>query len=493
MKATSAINSPGMNITAPHTSKGQWLRFSITLALWTLFFTGLSSLIWFFPEYPELQYKGLVRFNGFTLLIWTTVAFFGALIRTYSNRYLSGFRYEKRFMMLTLGFSGSVMLLMVSANSILLVLSWFFMGQFMAQLIGVNKAWGEAREARRITARHFMLSSILLGAGLAIPSYTLNTLNLGEMISSLDKLPLSLLTLTAILIGVAALIQSAIFPFHRWLLSSMTAPTPASALMHAGFVNGAGILLTLFAPLFILSETLTPLFIIGGLTAVTAQFAKLLQVSVKQRLACSTIAQMGFMIMQCGLGFFNAAVAHLILHGFYKAYLFLSAGEGVKPTQPGETPEIRIKPLQAVYVVINGFLGALIFGLLTGKGIQSDSGILLTLIVAITVGQVTYNFIKHTHLPLGYRILVPTAFYMVSIAIYAGIYNAISLILADTPMVAIAQPLTPTEVFFGIFFLLGFFLMKLGYYRKHPWLYVKLLNLTQPFKATTFRHKNQSL
>ena len=107
----------------------------------------------------------------------------------------------------------------------------------------------------------------------------------------------------------------------------MTSPTPASALMHAGFVNGSGILLTLFAALIFASNTMDLLFIIGGLTAVIAQFTKLLQVNVKQKLACSTIAQMGFMIMQCGLGYFNAAIAHLILHGFYKAYLFLSSGE----------------------------------------------------------------------------------------------------------------------------------------------------------------------
>jgi NAD(P)H-quinone oxidoreductase subunit 5 len=134
----------------------------------------------------------------------------------------------------------------------------------------------------------------------------------------------------------------AIYPFHRWLLSAMTSPTPASALMHAGFVNGSGILLALFSTVLFASNTLIILFIIGGLTAVIAQFTKLLQVNVKQKLACSTIAQMGFMIMQCGLGF-SMRVVHLLLHGFYKAYLFLSAGgngafETAKPTP------IKIKP-----------------------------------------------------------------------------------------------------------------------------------------------------
>lgn len=496
MKSTSNAVSNSMNPskrTTTVTRKGHWMRFAATLVLWVIFGLGLSFLIYFFPQYPELEYKGLLRINGFTLLICTTVAFFGALVRTYSNRYLSGFRYERRFMLLTLGFSGSVMLLMTSANVILLVLSWLMMGQFMSQLIGVNRSWGEAGEARKITGKYFLISALLLGTGLAVPSYLLDTLHLHTLTNSLHLLAYPQLILTAALIVTAALIQSAIFPFHRWLLSSMTAPTPASALMHAGFVNGAGILLTLFAPLLNLSNWLTPLFIIGGLTALLAQFAKLLQISVKQRLACSTIAQMGFMIMQCGLGFFNAAVAHLVLHGFYKAYLFLSSGEGVTQTKPADDIHIRIKPLQAVFVGANALLGALIFGLMTGKGMQPDSGLFLTLIVSITVGQVTYNFIKQTQLSLGYRTIVPMALYLGSIALYAGFYNATTLILADTPMAAVAQPLNPAQVFFGILFLIGFFLMKLGYYRKHPWLYVRLLNLTQPFKATILRYKNESL
>jgi len=157
----------------------------------------------------------------------------------------------------------------------------------------------------------------------------------------LELVPFYFLLLSALLIITAAIIQSAIYPFHRWLLSSMTAPTPASALMHAGFVNGSGILLALFSSVVITSGTLTLIFIVGGLTAVIAQFTKLLQVNVKQKLACSTIAQMGFMIMQCGLGFFNAAVVHLILHGFYKAYLFLSSGEEISNNAPRKPLDLK--------------------------------------------------------------------------------------------------------------------------------------------------------
>jgi NAD(P)H-quinone oxidoreductase subunit 5 len=289
----------------------------------------------------------------------------------------------------------------------------------------------------------------------------------------------------------AAIIQSAIYPFHRWLISAMTAPTPASALMHAGFVNGSGILLALFSTVLFASNTLIILFIIGGLTAVIAQFTKLLQVNVKQRLACSTIAQMGFMIMQCGLGLFNAAVVHLILHGFYKAYLFLSAGEEVQQTKPQKPLHITIKPLQALVVLLFGVSGAFLFNFLTGKGTVLNSSIFLTLIVAITVGQVTYNIVKEQSLTVLQKTFLPPVLFICGIITYALMYNGVTALMSDMPMVAMPVSLSAMEVGFGIIFLIGFFIMKLGVYRKYPWLYVKLLNISQPNKKTVLMYKSK--
>ncbi|MBL7471256.1 proton-conducting transporter transmembrane domain-containing protein [Robertkochia sediminum] len=457
--------------------------------LWVLFTLASAAAIFKLFGMPDWNFRELIRINGFTLMIWATVTFFSALMTTYGRTYLHGFRYEKKFMLLTLGFTLSVSVLIAAENLILLAISWMAMGLFMANLIGVNSKWGEAREARKVSLRHFITSALLLAGGIAIPAWTLQTLSLTTMMANIEELPFTLAAVSVLLIITAGLIQSAIYPFHRWLLSSMTAPTPASGLMHAGFVNGAGILLTLFAPLLIVSNSLTLLFIIGGLCAVVSQFAKLLQVSVKQRLACSTMAQMGFMIMQCGLGFFNAAVAHLILHGFYKAYLFLSAGEGVTHTHPKTPPKIRIKPLQTVFVLINGLVGAYLFSLLTGKGLNADSGIFLTLIVAITVGQVTYNFIKQKDLPALHRTVLPVVLYLAGITVYALAYNGVTVFMEGTPFALAPQELTPAQIIFGAVFLIGFFLMKLGYYRNHPWIYVKLLNTTQPFKNTVLRFK----
>ena len=299
--------------------------------------------------------------------------------------------------------------------------------------------------------------------------------------------------ISALCIIAAAIVQSAIYPFHRWLLSAMTAPTPASALMHAGFVNGAGILLALFATLLFASDTLTILFIIGGFTAIIAQFTKLLQVNVKQKLACSTIAQMGFMIMQCGLGFFNAAVVHLILHGFYKAYLFLSSGEEIAQTKPEQQVQLKIKPIQAIVVLLFGGLGAVLFALWTGKGMAMDSGVFLTLIVAITVGQATYNIVKEQSLSVVQKIMVPIVIFVAGIGIYALMYNGVTILMSDMPMIAQPLPLSWVQIIFGIIFLIGFFIMKLGVYRKIPWLYVKLMNISQPHKKSVLMYKSKSI
>jgi NAD(P)H-quinone oxidoreductase subunit 5 len=464
---------------------------TVSLFLWALFLGNLVYLMYHFPNIQQWDWNGIFRINGFTILIWTTVTFFSAVVGSYSGSYLKGFRYHNRFIGLCLGFTASVMLFVMSDHMLPLLLSWLAMGIFMSRLIGIDAAWGEAGEASKFAQKYFLAGTFFLSFGVLLLAFQGNVFTISGLSSIFNSLPPNIIFIAAFCLIIAAIIQSAIYPFHRWLLSAMTAPTPASALMHAGFVNGAGILLALFASLFIASNTLTLLFIIGGVTAIIAQFTKLLQVNVKQKLACSTIAQMGFMIMQCGLGFFNAAVVHLILHGFYKAYLFLSAGDGIEHSKPEQPLQIRIKPLQAVVVLFFGVLGAVLFALLTGKGTAMDSGILLTLIVAITVGQVTYNIVKQQSLSIFQKAVLPPILFISGIAVYAFIYNGVTLLMADMPLVVVPMPLTMVQIMFGIVFLIGFFIMKLGIYRRVPWLYVKLLNISQPYKKSILLYKSK--
>jgi NAD(P)H-quinone oxidoreductase subunit 5 len=473
-------------------NSSQILSRTLSAVLWVSFVVNILTLSFFYPDIPEVTIGNLFKIDGFSILIWSTVTFFSALISTYSTNYLKGFRYQNKFMILCFGFTLAVMLFVISNHIFFLIGSWLFMGFLMSKLIGVDKDWGEAREASRFTLRYFLTGTFFLGAGLSLLSFQFNTFSVSEMIPLLNTAPYYILLIAALCIITAAIIQSAIYPFHRWLLSAMTSPTPASALMHAGFVNGSGILLAIFASLIFASNTQDVLLIVGGLTAILAQFTKLIQVNVKQKLACSTIAQMGFMIMQCGLGFYNAAVVHLILHGFYKAYLFLSSGEEIQHAAPKSTDQIRIKPVQVLLVLIFGTLAAVFFSLITGKGTALDSGIFLTLIVAITVGQVTYNMVKEKSLSIGQKLLVPPMLFLLGIGAYGLMYNVVTVLMGSTPNAAEALPLSTLQIVFGVVFLIGFFIMKLGVYKQIPWLYVKLMNVSQPYKKTVLMYKSIS-
>lgn len=455
---------------------------------WFLLIINILGLIYYQIYSPNWEYSGIFRITGFTLIISTAVLFFSSIVSNYSKNYLSGFRFQSRFSLLSIGFTLSVMLFVMSNHVLALLISWFSMGFFMAKLIGVDKNWGEAKEAEKFALRYFSSGSLILSIGILMLCYNSNQFTLAGLTSTIE-FGNSILIISSVLIILAAIIQSAFYPFHKWLLSAMTAPTPASALMHAGFVNGSGILLTLFAPLLLISNTLWILFFIGCITALVAQFQKLIQVNVKHKLACSTIAQMGFMIMQCGLGFFNAAIAHLILHGFYKAYLFLSSGEQIIQSVPTTNSRIKITAIQAIVVGIFGVVGALLFALLTGKTNFSNSGIFLTLIVAITVGQATYNIVKEKSLTYLEKLGTSAVLFIVGISIYALFFNGITHLMSEIPMIEVPQRLDALQIIFGLIFLTGFFIMKLGVHSKSPWLYVKLLNLSQPYKKTIHYYK----
>jgi NAD(P)H-quinone oxidoreductase subunit 5 len=120
-------------------------------------------------------------------------------------------------------------------------------------------------------------------------------------------------------------------PVHGWLVQVMEAPTPVSALLHAGVVNLGGYVLVLFAPLLGVSPAARWLLVVAGLaSAVVAGLVLLTRVSQKVHLAWSTIAQMGFMLLECGLGLYLFAALHLLGHSLYKAHNFLNASDAVR-------------------------------------------------------------------------------------------------------------------------------------------------------------------
>jgi NAD(P)H-quinone oxidoreductase subunit 5 len=132
---------------------------------------------------------------------------------------------------------------------------------------------------------------------------------------------------------VAALLKCALLPFHGWLIQVMEAPTPVSALLHAGVVNlGGFVLIRLSVLLDAVPAAQVVLVVAGTATAVLAALVMTTRISIKVSLAWSTCAQMGFMLMQVGLGAYSMALLHLVAHSLYKAHAFLSAGDTVSRT-----------------------------------------------------------------------------------------------------------------------------------------------------------------
>ena len=139
---------------------------------------------------------------------------------------------------------------------------------------------------------------------------------------------------SAVLLVLAVVLRTAALPFHGWLIQVMEAPTPVSALLHAGVVNLGGFVLIRFSSLLEHALWARGLLLAFGLvTAVLAGMVMLTRVSIKLRLAWSTVAQMGFMLVECAAGLYSLAALHLLGHSLYKAHAFLASSNVVYETR----------------------------------------------------------------------------------------------------------------------------------------------------------------
>jgi NAD(P)H-quinone oxidoreductase subunit 5 len=179
---------------------------------------------------------------------------------------------------------------------------------------------------------------------------------------------------------------------HGWLLTSMVAPTPVSALMHAGLVNAGGFLVARLAGLYgAAPEVLAVLFALGAVTAAVGAAAMLVQPDVKRSLGASTMAQMGFMMMQCGLGAFVAAIYHLVAHGLFKATLFLGAGSAVEG-RPAVAPRTQAPgALGWGATAVLALSGTALFALVSGKGLGSGADAVLLAFVLVTAAHASLS------------------------------------------------------------------------------------------------------
>jgi NAD(P)H-quinone oxidoreductase subunit 5 len=456
----------------------------LTKVVWLLWILSLGVLATHLSGGGPWTLPGVVV-DGLTVVMWATVTFFSGIVHSYARRYMAGNRRVDRFFGGMFGFTLAVSVLVAADSFALFGAAWVAMGLLMAGLIGHRREWPQARAAASLARRYFLAGSGLLAVALATLWWHAGTATVSGLASDVGgSSPVVLLAAGALLLS--AMVQSALLPSHTWLLSSMTAPTPASALMHAGFVNAGGILLVRFAPVITVDPGFMLLIVlVGAASALLGKAMKSVRTDVKGTLGCSTVGQMGFMIMQAGLGFFAAAVAHLVLHGFYKAYQFLSAGGRVSHEAP-ERPESTgsTGPVGVVVMIATALAGGGLFAVLTGKGTSLDSGILLAVLVVLTVLHATREVVSRATLPATVRYGAVPVVALPAIALYAGVYAVIRGLFANLPAVGQATELTVVHGLVVVAFVAAYLAIETGVHQRSQRLYVALLNAGHPRSDT---------
>ncbi len=264
------------------------------------------------------------------------VSLLGWVVIRYSRRYLHGEAGQKRYMLAMLLTLASIGVVVVTQNLGVLVLAWIASSITLHHLLTFYRD----RPAALVVAHKKFIASRLAEVCLLVAltliyqeTGTLAFQGIADHILAVNALSAAL-NIAMVLVVLAVILKSAQLPVHGWLIQVMEAPTPVSALLHAGIVNLGGFLLIRLAVMLSASPSAqTLLVVVGSLSAVLAGLVMMTRISIKVRLAWSTCAQMGFMLLECGLGLYELAFLHLVAHSLYKAYSFLAAGEAVMETR----------------------------------------------------------------------------------------------------------------------------------------------------------------
>ncbi|PSQ97368.1 MAG: oxidoreductase [Bacteroidetes bacterium SW_9_63_38] len=463
----------------------------LTRLTWTLFALSLGILFWN-PD-PEWMQGTLVQVDGLTRIMAVVTTFFSGIIQSFSRRYMAGAKRINAFFGRLFALTFVVTLITASNHLVLFVGAWTAMGWLLADLIGHVRGWPQARAAARYARWHFLGGSALVAIALGLLGMQSGSWTISGVLAAVPTLPSSVVAVSALLLVVAAMVQSALVPFHRWLLSSMTAPTPVSGFMHAGLVNAGGVLLARFAPIaFEFSPIMLLIVAVGGVSALLGQAWMLVRTDVKGQLGSSTVAQMGFMVLQCGLGLIPAAITHLILHGFYKAYLFLATGSAVAHKTPKKKSAAGSSVLSSIVALASAIGGGVLFAVVAGKSLTAlDSGSLLTVFVVLSVLHATRSVVQRASLPSSVRLWAVPGLLLSSIGLYAVVYNGVSALLAPLPMAVLHTSITPLHWGIAALFVIAYVVTEQGWHKRSTRLYVALLNTAQPASNTLLHNRDQ--
>ena len=273
------------------------------------------------------------RLAAVMMVLVSAIAF---LISLFSVSYMEQERGRARFHAL-LALLSFILLAMVASRDLLMLFLFWQLISWMLYLLSHHYDHPQTLQGAAKTYTVLRVGDVAFLAGVVLayrvygtldfPQLFINAARTQETFSLWPGFSIGAPTLITLLIFIGAMSKSVQFPMHIWLPGNLFAPTPVTAFLHAGIINAGGFLLNRLAPLYGLSPaTLHFVLGVGLLTTLLGATMMLTQNDIKKTLAHSTIGQMGYMIMECGLGGFALAIFHLIAHGLFKATVFLDSG-----------------------------------------------------------------------------------------------------------------------------------------------------------------------
>ena len=376
--------------------------------------------------------------DALSATMFCLVSFIGLIVVLYSDHYLDGDPGQARFIRWLCSTLAAVLLVILSGNLLLFAVAWILTSLALHRLL----VFYPERQAAILAARKKFIASrlgelCLVGAMVllyrAFGSFEYTAIFSGAGHSSAAAAPLPMHA-AALLLVLTGMLKSAQFPLHGWLIEVMETPTPVSALLHAGIVNAGGFLVLRFADIISLSTpTLYTLAFAGGFTALFGSIVMLPQTSVKVSLAYSTIAQMGFMMLECGLGAFSAALLHILAHSLYKAHAFLSSGSVIDLARASWTPSPggQPHPARMAIAIVAVLLVTAVVGAAFGTTITLKPG-------AFTLGAVVVLGLIHLiangidERPNAYVVGRTVALAALVAVTYFALQSAVEFLLAGT-------------------------------------------------------------